>query len=253
MLWSPTLSQFHASRESKRTLSRFLLSGPEILANFDSSLGYPGEGPMPMLVVSAASWIFSLCLLRPSLIAPSPAGRPYQLLWLTCLFGCFWHASATGARGSHGDDLRKAARAGIELPQGRRVTELTSSNRQVFLSKFLGWLDNEGLDSRTVFEGPPDIDQINRRVSDYGRKLFREGKPYYQYSETINAISAKRPTLRRSLMQAWDLAFMWNSYEPVEHHVAMPHQVLLALLSICRMGSRGLLLCPMFWGLASKW
>ena len=204
LLWSPSLSQFHASRESKRVLSRFPLSGPEILSNFDSSLGYP-------------------------------ARRPYQLLWLACLLGCFWHASATGARGSHGDDLRKAARAGIELPQGRRVTELTSSNRQVFLSKFLGWLENEGLDSRTVFEGPSDIDQINRWISDYGRKLFREGKPYYQYSETINAISAKRPTLRRSLMQAWDLAFMWNSYEPVEHHVAMPHQVLLALLSICMM------------------
>ena len=235
LLWSPSLSQFHASRESKRVLSRFPLSGPEILSNFDSSLGYPGEGPILLLVISAASWIFALCSLRPSLITTSPARRPYQLLWLACLLGCFWHASATGARGSHGDDLRKAARAGIELPQGRRVTELTSSNRQVFLSKFLGWLENEGLDSRTVFEGPPDIDQINRWISDYGRKLFREGKPYYQYSETINAISAKRPTLRRSLMQAWDLAFMWNSYEPVEHHVAMPHQVLLALLSICMM------------------
>ena len=235
LLWSPSLSQFHASRESKRVLSRFPLSGPEILSNFDSSLGYPGEGPILLLVASAAAWILAFCFLRPSLITTSPAGWPCQLLWRACLFGCFWHASATGARGSHGDDMRKAARAGIELPQGRRVTELTSSNRQVFLSKFLGWLENEGLSSRTVFEGPPDIDQINRWISDYGRKLFREGKPYYQYSETINAISAKRPTLRRSLMQAWDLAFMWNSYEPVEHHVAMPHQVLLALLSICMM------------------
>ena len=34
-------------------------------------------------------------------------------------------------------------------------------------------------------------------------------------------------------MQAWDLAFMWNSLEPVEHHCALPHQVLLAILSTC--------------------
>ena len=66
LLWSPSLSQFHASRESKRVLSRFPLSGPEILSNFDSSLGYPGEGPILLLVISAASWSFALCSLRPS-------------------------------------------------------------------------------------------------------------------------------------------------------------------------------------------
>ena len=51
------------------------------------------------------------------------------------------------------------------------------------------------------------------------------------FSETVNAITSKRPLVRRSLQQSWDLAFMWFSFEPTTHHVAMPHQVLVAVLS----------------------
>ena len=235
LLCLPSLSEFYASKEPYQKFSRFPLSGPETMMDFDSSLGYPGEGPQALFCLFFMLWIFAAPSCYRSRTISLCLGKPHQLLWVVFLCECVVIAHATGARGSHGDNLRRQARAGIELPNGRRVTELTSSNRQVFISQFTGWLCDEGLDPSEVFEGPPDIDKINRWVSDFGRKLFREGKPYYQYSETINAISAKRPTLRRSLMQAWDLAFMWNSYEPVEHHVAMPHQVLLALLATCLM------------------
>eukprot|EP00435_Cladocopium_sp_Y103_P056300 s620_g19.t1 len=33
------------------------------------------------------------------------------------------------------------------------------------------------------------------------------------------------------MQQAWDLAFMWGSFEPVSHHVAMPVQILTAFLA----------------------
>ena len=52
-------------------------------------------------------------------------------------------------------------------------------------------------------------------------------------SHTINAVSARRPLLRRSLQQAWDLYAMWISFDPVKHHRAMLVQVLLAVLSTC--------------------
>lgn len=39
--------------------------------------------------------------------------------------------------------------------------------------------------------------------------------------------------MRRSLQQIWDLCAMWTSFEPVEHHRAMPVQVLLAVLATC--------------------
>ena len=47
----------------------------------------------------------------------------------------------------------------------------------------------------------------------------------------FNALTVARPLIRRSLQQAWDLAFIWGSYEPAEHHVAMPFQILIALIS----------------------
>ena len=79
---------------------------------------------------------------------------------------------------------------------------------------------------------PPNLDVINQHLTDYGRFLFKEGKPYFHFSETINSISAKRPVLRRSLQQAWDLVFLWGSFEPTVHHVSMPFQILLSVLSI---------------------
>ena len=50
-------------------------------------------------------------------------------------------------------------------------------------------------------------------------------------TETINGVTAKRPILRRAMQAAWDLAFLWGTYEPTEHHVAMPHQILVAFIA----------------------
>ena len=65
----------------------------------------------------------------------------------------------------------------------------------------------------------------------YGRAQYKAGRPYGHYAETINAVSAKRPRIRRSLQQAWDLAYAWLRKEPPIHHVALPWHAMLALLT----------------------
>ena len=133
---------------------------------------------------------------------------------------------------SHGDAARRASREGLELKQGRRVLETTSSIRQKLLDAYVEWLVESGKDFDEIcMAKTPDLDLINEELRAFGRWLFHQGKPYYHFSELMNSITSRRPILRRSLRQAWDLAFMWGSFEPVEHHIAMPHQVLVALIA----------------------
>ena len=68
-------------------------------------------------------------------------------------------------------------------------------------------------------------------LESFGRQAYKAGRPYNHYAETINAISGKRPRIRRSLQPAWDLAYTWLRQEPPTHHLALPWQALLCLLS----------------------
>eukprot|EP00438_Fugacium_kawagutii_P016043 Skav232582 [mRNA] locus=scaffold932:80382:86688:- [translate_table: standard] len=223
LLLSPSALDFYAEEECFRKYPVSYHPPPLPSSRFDASLGFPGEGP---------SFGFSLTSISLGLMAFYWISSP-TLLALGVL-----PAGVLGARDgvsftSHGDRMRKMAREGIELADGRRTTEVTAAGRVDLLSRFTHWLDNLGINFDEVFvTNPPNLDEINKILVDFGRWLFREGKPYYHYSETINAISSRRPVLRRSLQQAWDLAFMWGSFEPTEHHVGMPFQVLLAMLSL---------------------
>ena len=62
--------------------------------------------------------------------------------------------------------------------------------------------------------------------------MHRAGKAYGRYSETINAISMIRPSLKKNLSPAWDLAFSWLQDEPHVHHPALPLSVLLAMSTL---------------------
>ena len=171
--------------------------------DFDSTLGFPGEGPQGL-------WV-----------------------WVLLASTICDHAIGVGVGdASHADAVRREKRAGIVLEDGRRVTEATANVRDVLFERFEGWLQTEGMALQDVlFAQPPDLDLLNRVLVRYGRWLFEQGKPLYHFSETVNSVANKRPMVRRSLQQSWDLAFMWSSHEPTTHHVAMPHQVLVAILS----------------------
>lgn len=170
--------------------------------DFDATLGFSGEG-----------WLSAIL-------------RFVSLLASVDVVG------AVGA--SHGDAMRCQQQQGLELSERRRVTALTSSIRAQLGAASNCWLRNEGMSFDEIFmANPPDCDKVNSVLTRYGRFLFASGKPYYRLSETINLVSSKRPLLRCSLQQAWDLCAMWSSFQPVEHHRAMPAQLLLAVLKTC--------------------
>lgn len=77
----------------------------------------------------------------------------------------------------------------------------------------------------------PDIEMVNMMLERFGRELYKAGRPYGHYSELINGVAGKRPRIRRSLQPAWDLAYTWLRQEPPSHHLALPWQALLSLLS----------------------
>jgi len=201
-----------------------------------------GFFPMNFCLVSASSTQHLVTQVKALLLSSLCYGLcsplPSPLFWIFVL-SC--PVSCQGARGApsdpfvvgHGDAARQRARSGIELGAGRRVTESTATARTALVENFRRWLSSCGYDFELFLANPPDLDRINSVLAEYGRFLFGAGKPYYHYSESINGLVSIRPILRRSLQQAWDLAFLWGSYEPHEHHIAVPHQVLIAIVSVC--------------------
>eukprot|EP00439_Symbiodinium_sp_Y106_P018455 s819_g2.t1 len=80
---------------------------------------------------------------------------------------------------------------------------------------------------------PFDQDVFCDYVIAFGNDLYASGRPYWHYAETINALTSLRPSLRKQLQGAWDLAHTWLAEEPYVHHTAMPAPVLVAILSTC--------------------
>ena len=168
---------------------------------FDSTLGFPGEGPFPRLaLVFLLLWICAGTLL--------PRNR---------------------------DDFHRLDRRLRPLPPGRPVQAATSSRRVVLLSGFSQWLlevTGRSLDE-VLAEKPFDTEGLVELLVSFGRDLYNSGRPYWHFSETINGLTARKPLIRRSCQAAWDLAFTWLSEEPSSHHVAMPPIVLMAILATC--------------------
>ena len=85
----------------------------------------------------------------------------------------------------------------------------------------------------TIFsQGIAAADDLNILLCRYGRLLYQSGKTYNSFAETINAVTTRKPALRRSLQGAWDLGYAWVKAEPSQHHVAMPAQILCAMVGL---------------------
>ena len=131
-----------------------------------------------------------------------------------------------------GDFKRAELRRGVVLEEGRPVLGKTKEARAKLITDFEAWLTGKGTSlSELLHPVALDIDSVNKALEMFGRDLHRSGRPYNHYAETINAVSALRPSLRRVLQGAWDLAFTWLREEPPTHHVAIPWQALLCLVS----------------------
>ena len=190
---------------------------------FDSTCGFPGEGPFR---VFRAGFVF----LTLASVGLTPPG-----LSLLCL-GFLLHVpvAAMELPGRTGrDDLRAERRSGVALRAGRPVQRSTRLRRDKLQGLFEHWLLTVGFSFewfQTRAKGDPDF--ANEVLICYGQHLFKSGKTYSSYSETLNMFSSVCPSLRRLLQPSWDHAVAWQREEPPEHHTAMPWQIVTAILAV---------------------
>ena len=152
---------------------------------------------------------------------------------VVCILVCHVHAMPLAPHGIE-ETTRAAQRAGTILQADRVVLQQTRDRRELLLEAFDAWIstnlrttlaaliDRETIDCETVAEA----------LVAYGRDMYQAGKSYGRFSETINALTSKRPILRRRVSTAWDLAFNWIVDEPHEHHAALPVSILLSTVAL---------------------
>ena len=155
-----------------------------IFSFFDSCHGFPGEG-----WVFLQGWV-SVFLLCAAMAFPAPMTPAH------------WR------------------RQPLLLVADRVVRPATRSSRARLLQDFDSWLRSRRLGSLEdlLSRSFEEAEQIAQVLVHYGQDLFRSGAAYGRFSETINAVSAARPGIRRALSAAWDLAFAWQAEEPHAHH-----------------------------------
>ena len=245
-----------------------LLSGPQVLQIsqrniwrsssklFDSTLGYPGEGPFrsslhwmlpitQLLLAISSSWIFSVfpplffvgfslssCFVA-RLLSPSRLGC--LLFWLP-LFMCVGPCHGMEPR-NPADITRARHRSQFgPLPQGRQVLPVTRENRERYLRVLFDWADGEQVDVRFLIENCREyIEELNMVLVRFGRALYHSGRPHAHFIEVLNALTSWKPIIRRQLQESWDLAFTWVRLEPSAHHVAAPFQAVLAMCAVALM------------------
>ena len=235
--------------------SRWISGADHSGLDFDSTLGFPGEGPSFFNLVglfpfslfspcaSSHSFVFvvelfllsseAAAFLLPRLDFDSTLGFPGEGWFWFRVFLLIPCAMAVVAPSTPAEQERARRRSPVLLVADRVVRPVTRSNRERLSSAFDEWLqETHGISLRDLLGSAGDVsERVAGLLVGYGQALFRGGHPYYKYSETINAVAALKPSIRRSLTYAWDLAFAWLTEEPHCHHKAMPLGILLAVLS----------------------
>ena len=225
--------------------------------DFDSTLGFPGEGPF----LPGSFFVGFLCHFGLCCVLRFPLSFRCLLTWTSFCFACWWWVVAAACLrcfrcllgrplvlvlflpcvsampifpSTPGDVLRANLRRDRPaLTEGRPVEPKTIKLRERLLEQFGYWIAEQGLClDRILDQGIHAADDLNVLLCRYGRLLYQSGKTYNSFAETINAVATKRPVLRRSLQGAWDLGYAWVKAEPSQHHVAMPAPVLCAMVAL---------------------
>ena len=186
----------------------------EFSLDFDSTLGFPGEGPFP----------------------PCHSGFLVAVTLLILSVDCVAGASHGLEPRNHQDATRAERRGSLILEAGRPVLQVTRNNRAKLLEVFSLWCRERQFDfSSLLRDATRKPEELCKVLVAYGQDLFSGGRPYNHYAETINAIGARVPAARRLLTGAWDFAFTWLREEPFEHHLACPPLIFLALVTTALM------------------
>ena len=214
--------------------------------DFDTTLGYPGEGwyvsPFYLWLLFGLSCIWISTRLSGVRLARVPLSVlfccPSVSCWPLVLCPLCSVAAPTAMAmpvfpATRGEHQRADARRSLgPIPQGRPVLPATGSLRAKLLDDFLRWTREESLDFAWMLDNHHQcIDEINAVVLRYGRLLYDAGKSYNSYAELINSLTSWKPAIRRMMQGSWDLGYSWKRLEPGEHHVAMPPQILLAMVT----------------------
>ena len=248
LIVGPTVLSLHDRSCYRRTWRSHGLTArapPSSSLDFDATLGYPGEGPpcpvgfyaVGALWGSFVCWCFAVprFWIAVSLLLGGGPGGSCFFLGLTSKTGMAMAMPMFPK--NPGEIARAKARAARpELPSGRPVLPVTSSLRRRYLDEFFLWARDEGVDVNWMLDNHFScIDELNVLVTKYGRLLYRNGKTYNQFAETLNGLTSLKPAIRRLMQGAWDLGYSWVRSEPSSHHVAIPVQILLSMIAVALM------------------
>ena len=193
------------------------------------------------LVVTFGVWTFSFDCFRAncrSFPRRRVWSRSYRWTflwcWLSVLCACPRLGLAAMGPLTAAESRRAAERSDLPLPADRVIREQTRNSRKVLVARFQTWLWKEHSVSlnNMLQQKPVDPETISHWLAEYGREMYRSGKAYGQYSETINGIAMIKPIIKKQLAPAWDIAFAWLVDEPHQHNPALPLSVLLAMLTV---------------------
>ena len=103
------------------------------------------------------------------------------------------------APGSIQERKRAEQRRGVVLTEDRVALDVTRSRRRKLLSLFQIWLwNNRGVSLLYLLnERPADPEKISKWLVEYGREMYKTGKTYNSYAETVNAVAGARPQIRK--------------------------------------------------------
>ena len=189
---------------------------------FDSTKGFPGEGPQ----FGSYSWFLFASLpgiflsrLHPlsiwiSAFSPSStlsgwiaavlggllclAARVPLLLWTSVCSLCFLDRALQPCRcfpRTPAERTKAALRqARPPVPPGRPVLPVTQQRRGKLLDQFIIWAVDGGLDMIGMLDNHhTSIDDINIILERYGRTMYSCGKTYGNFAETLNALTSWKP------------------------------------------------------------
>ena len=203
-------------------------------------LTYWSYGVLWTFAVSVAFVLFSIaCPVRVgkckvnSLRNFQPLRKPARVAMVLCLLVC--QASAMNMFPQTDTERQRVCRRdGVTLIATRAIKKQTRDRRRTYLDWFRRWLwDQKQVSFKYLIDQkPPDPEKLASFLVEYGKELYRAGKAYGVYAETINSVAVERPLIRRQLMSAWDLAFAWLADEPHAHHPAMPLSLMAAMVVI---------------------
>ena len=152
---------------------------------FDSSLGFPGEGPLLLCLLwtfQALIWLFTFsccfvgsCLLWPLGFRCSACwSRSFVVLVSLSHVGLGPVAMAMPIQPMTPAESRKAAirRFSEPLAEGRPVLPATGSAREKFWKAFLDWASSESLDIAHLLDHPGTyVEEINAVICRYGMPI----------------------------------------------------------------------------------